>query len=239
MAPRIRADGLPGRALHVGLKTCDAVGMATDSEHRTLDRRMTVRVRMARLNVRNAAKLGIILVDRIIEISEMPMYPGDHFDAGEFLKKVPGWQSRGVTVDREGPAPHTATLDERMQTRVIAGRVAVKAAAKLGITPEPGVIEIAEMSMHSGDHFDASEVLKARPGAYADRASRDRTSVMSVRRPKLSWRTRRRIAFMVLRGELTVFSDSLTQFAPDARGGRLVLGFVDADERDSADLVSG
>ena len=208
-------------------------------EHTTLDRRMTVRVRMARLNVRNAAKLGIIPVDRIIEIAEMPMYPGDHFDAGEVLKKVPGFQTRGATVDREVPAPHTTTLDSRMQTRVIAGRVAVKAAAKLGITPEPGVIEVAEMSMHSGDHFDASEVLMGRTGAPGSRVPRDKTSVMSVRRPKLSWRTRRRIALMVLRGELTVFSDSLTQFAPEARGGRLVLGFVDADKRDSADLVSG
>lgn len=126
---------------------------------------MAIRVRAARVNVRNAAKLGIIPVDRIIEIAEMPMYPGDHFDAGEVLKKVPGWPSRGVTQARGG--------------------------------------------------------------------------TQSVHRSKLSWHTRCRIALMVLRGELTVLSDSLAQFAPDARGGRLVLGFRGADERDSADLLSG
>ncbi len=64
-------------------KTKEAV-MADTKE---LDRRQAARVRAARVNVRNARKLGITPEDRIIEIAETPMREGDHFDAREVLGK--------------------------------------------------------------------------------------------------------------------------------------------------------
>lgn len=130
-------------------------------------------------------------------------------------------------------------LDRRMAARVRAARVNVRNAVRLGKIPEGRIIEISEMPMYSGDRFDACEILTNPTNTQPRRAPEDKKPAVSVRRPKLLWRTRSMIALMVLRGELTVLSDSLTQFAPEVRGGRLVLGFRGADERDSADLVSG
>jgi len=55
--------------------------------------------------------------------------------------------------------PNKKALERRMESRVRAARVGVKAAGKLRITPEPGVVAIAERSL-AGDKFNASQYLK-------------------------------------------------------------------------------
>lgn len=59
---------------------------------------------------------------------------------------------------------------------------------------------------------------------------------MPTRRPVMPRRTRRKLAMMILRGELSVAHDSLVRFSTGGQAGRLVLAFQTADTNDISAL---
>jgi hypothetical protein len=68
-----------------------------------------------------------------------------------------------MAMTEEIPMQNDKALERRKDARVRVARVGVKAAAKLGITPEDAVIQTAQKSIR-GDEFDVTKYLK--PGRH-------------------------------------------------------------------------
>ena len=64
-----------------------------------------------------------------------------------------------MTMTEQVPMQNDKALERRRDARVRLARVGMKAAAKLGITPEDAVVQTAQKSIR-GDEFDVTKYLK-------------------------------------------------------------------------------